>query len=83
LVRRILGGATAGAVAIALTSVAVGVAHPPDPQLSGAIFTTDASGEPVNLNIYDAKEDVTSTAAPASTRPTTLRGSRRARTRSR
>lgn len=58
MVRRILCGATAGAVAIALTSVAVGVAHPPDPQLSGAIFTTDASGEPVNLNIYDAKEDV-------------------------
>ena len=28
------------------------------PPLSGAIFTTDASGVPVNLNIYDAKEDV-------------------------
>ena len=27
-------------------------------QLSGAIFTTDASGVPVNLNIYEAKEDV-------------------------
>lgn len=27
-------------------------------QLSGAIFTTDGSGVPVNLNIYDAKEDV-------------------------
>lgn len=26
--------------------------------ISGAIFTTDASGVPVNLNIYDAKEDV-------------------------
>lgn len=30
----------------------------PPVQLSGAIFTTDASGNPVNLNIYDAKEDV-------------------------
>ena len=31
----------------------------PDPApVSGAIFTTDASGEPVNLNHYAAKEDV-------------------------
>lgn len=30
----------------------------PPVQLSGAIFTTDGSGNPVNLNIYDAKEDV-------------------------
>ncbi|HEU0041237.1 MAG TPA: hypothetical protein VFQ15_02690 [Jiangellaceae bacterium] len=29
-----------------------------DPPLSGAIFTTDSSGVPVNLNHYDAKEDV-------------------------
>jgi hypothetical protein len=33
-------------------------AHPPTTPLSGAIFTTDESGVPVNLNIYDAKEDV-------------------------
>ncbi|WP_454809251.1 hypothetical protein [Paenarthrobacter nitroguajacolicus] len=33
-------------------------APPAGSQLSGAIFTTDSSGEPVNLNIYDAKEDV-------------------------
>lgn len=33
-------------------------AAPPSTQLSGAIFTTDASGNPVNLNIYDSKEDV-------------------------
>lgn len=30
----------------------------PPVQLSGAIFTTDITGAPVNLNIYDAKEDV-------------------------
>lgn len=30
----------------------------PPVQLSGAIFTTDESGNPVNLNIYDSKEDV-------------------------
>ncbi|WP_413249159.1 hypothetical protein [Sinomonas flava] len=28
------------------------------PTISGAIFTTDSSGTPVNLNIYQAKEDV-------------------------
>ncbi|MFL4474634.1 hypothetical protein ACIPVK_11610 [Paeniglutamicibacter sp. MACA_103] len=33
-------------------------APPPGTQLSGAIFTSDSSGVPVNLNIYDAKEDV-------------------------
>ena len=43
--------ATAAAtVATALPASAAG--------LSGAIFTTDASGVPVNLNIYAAKEDV-------------------------
>jgi hypothetical protein len=57
-VRRILSLATLGSVAIALASVAVGVAHPPATPLSGAIFTTDVSGEPVNLNHYAAKEDV-------------------------
>jgi hypothetical protein len=33
-------------------------AAPSGNQLSGAIFTTDATGTPVNLNIYDSKEDV-------------------------
>lgn len=33
-------------------------AAPPTPPLSGAIFTTDETGNPVNLNIYDSKEDV-------------------------
>jgi hypothetical protein len=57
--RRILGVAAAGAVAVVLAaSVATGVAAPPSPPLSGAIFTTDASGVPVNLNIYAAKADV-------------------------
>ena len=31
---------------------------PESPPLSGAIFTTDVTGVPVNLNIYAAKEDV-------------------------
>ena len=58
MLRRVLTTAAAGSVAIALAWVAVGAAHPPATQLSGAIFTTDASGEPVNLNIYAAKQDV-------------------------
>ena len=57
--RRILAVAAVGAVAVVLAaSVATGVASPPSPPLSGAIFTTDVSGVPVNLNIYAAKEDV-------------------------
>jgi hypothetical protein len=57
--RRFLAVATAGSVAVGLASwAAIGVAAPPSPPLSGAIFTTDASGVPVNLNIYAAKEDV-------------------------
>ena len=30
----------------------------PPTSITGAIFTTDSTGTPVNLNIYDAKEDV-------------------------
>jgi hypothetical protein len=48
---------------IALTSVALALVFPATASaqtepLSGAIFTTDVTGVPVNLNIYDAKEDV-------------------------
>jgi hypothetical protein len=51
---------TAAALAPAAVILAAGTATaaPPTTPLSGAIFTTDASGVPVNLNIYDAKEDV-------------------------
>lgn len=41
----------------AALSAAPATAAPPV-QLSGAIFTTDSSGDPVNLNIYDSKESV-------------------------
>jgi len=58
MLRRFLAiGAVASAAAVSV-AVAPGVAHPPTTALSGAIFTTDASGVPVNLNIYAAKEDV-------------------------
>jgi hypothetical protein len=44
--------------AAALLATAPAVAAPPATPLSGAIFTTDGSGVPVNLNIYADKEDV-------------------------
>lgn len=43
-------------------------------QLSGAIFTTDASGVPVNLNIYDAKEDVYLNGGPGINAPDSAAG---------
>jgi hypothetical protein len=45
-------------LAAVLAVVAVAGAAPPTTPLSGAIFTTDETGVPVNLNIYAAKEDV-------------------------
>jgi hypothetical protein len=56
--RRSVVTAAAAVVVGAVVLVAPGSAHHVTPALSGAIFTTDASGNPVNLNIYDAKEDV-------------------------
>jgi hypothetical protein len=41
-----------------LLAVVASAGAAPPVQLSGAIFTTDVTGVPVNLNIYDAKEDV-------------------------
>ncbi|MEV7604281.1 hypothetical protein AB0N65_02440 [Paenarthrobacter sp. NPDC089322] len=53
--------AITGVIAIAtagLLAPPASAAPPAGSQLSGAIFTTDASGEPVNLNIYPTKESV-------------------------
>ena len=58
MLRKLPAIAAAASVALVLASAATGVAHPPATPLSGAIFTTDETGVPVNLNIYDAKEDV-------------------------
>jgi hypothetical protein len=55
MLRRISAAVAGASAVLVLALVATGIAAPP---LSGAIFTTDASGVPVNLNIYDAKEDV-------------------------
>jgi hypothetical protein len=58
MLRRLLAIAAAASVALVLALAATGAAHPPATPLSGAIFTTDVSGEPVNLNHYAAKQDV-------------------------
>jgi hypothetical protein len=58
MLRRSLAVTAATSLAVLVASVAVGVAAPPTTPLSGAIFTTDVTGVPVNLNIYAAKEDV-------------------------
>jgi hypothetical protein len=58
MLRRFLAIAAAAPVAFVLASVAPGVAAPPATPLSGAIFTTDVTGVPVNLNIYAAKDEV-------------------------
>jgi hypothetical protein len=50
--------AAPAALALGAAAAAPASAAPPTTPLSGAIFTTDASGVPVNLNIYEAKEDV-------------------------
>jgi hypothetical protein len=55
--RRAIVMVAAAAAATAVFPALPASAAPPV-QLSGAIFTTDASGVPVNLNIYQAKEDV-------------------------
>jgi hypothetical protein len=53
--RRVLVVAAVTSAAVLIGSGAFAGAASP---ISGAIFTTDASGVPVNLNIYGAKEDV-------------------------
>ena len=53
---RVLAGASLLTATLAV--VAPTAAVPPPVQLSGAIFTTDVSGVPVNLNQYAAKPDV-------------------------
>jgi len=61
-------------IAAALAVVASAAAAPPGPQLSGAIFTTDKTGVPVNLNIYAAKEDVYLNGGPGINAPVDAAG---------
>jgi hypothetical protein len=66
--------AAAVPAALVLAVVAPGLAAPTGSQLSGAIFTTDASGVPVNLNIYAAKEDVYLNGGPGINAPADAAG---------
>jgi len=71
--RRLVAVATAGSIAVVLAiSVATGLAAPPP--VSGAIFTTDVTGVPVNLNIYAAKEDVYLNGGPGINAPDSAAG---------
>ena len=73
--RRFLALAVAGSIAVVLAaSVATGLAAPASPPLSGAIFTTDVTGVPVNLNIYAAKEDVYLNGGPGINAPDSAAG---------
>ncbi|MFE9693976.1 hypothetical protein [Micromonospora sp. NPDC005806] len=58
MLRRTLAIALAVPVAAVLAPGSPANAAPPATPLSGAIFTSDATGVPVNLNIYADKRDV-------------------------
>lgn len=55
MLRRSVSVAAVAAAAVLTIAAPASAAAPP---VTGAIFTTDASGVPVNLNIYAEKEDV-------------------------
>src|SRR5262249_53255525 len=57
------------AVAATMVATVPGALSASAAGLSGAIFTTDASGVPVNLNQYAAKEDVYLTGGPGINAP--------------
>src|SRR3954454_20322418 len=59
----------AGALAVAASAGAA-----PPVQLSGAIFTSDVTGVPVNLNIYAAKQDVYLNGGPGINAPDNAAG---------
>jgi hypothetical protein len=63
----------AAATAAALSTAAPTAAKTGD-QLSGAIFTTDVTGVPVNLNHYQAKEDVYLNGGPGINAPDNAAG---------
>jgi hypothetical protein len=58
-----------------LVSIHPGFAAPPNSPVSGAIFTTDAGGNPVNQNLYDSKEDVYLNGGPRGGAPEMPNGS--------
>jgi hypothetical protein len=74
MLRRFLAVAVAAPLVVALVGVAPALGAPPTTPLSGAIFTTDATGVPVNLNIYAAKEDVYLNGGPGINAPDSAAG---------
>ncbi|MBD8868627.1 hypothetical protein [Nocardioides donggukensis] len=67
-----LVAAVAGAAALTLGGAVS--AAPPDTQLSGALFTTDVTGVPVNLNHYADKRDVYLNGGPGINAPDSAAG---------
>jgi hypothetical protein len=74
--RRMLSLLATAALAAALAAALplTGASAAPATQLSGAIFTTDVSGVPVNLNHYAAKEDVYLNGGPGINAPDSAAG---------
>ena len=71
--RRLLTGAAV--VPLAMIALAPSTyAAPQGGQVSGAIFTTDVTGAPVNLNHYAAKEDVYLNGGPGINAPASAAG---------
>src|SRR5437867_688071 len=62
------------AAAVALIALTLAFSTPVAAQVSGAIFTTDASGATVNGNIYQSKADVYLDGGPPPNAPCTSAG---------
>ncbi len=73
MIRKLVAPLAALAAAVALP-LATASAAPPVLQLSGAIFTSDASGVPVNLNHYAQKQDVYLNGGPGVNAPVDAAG---------
>src|SRR4051812_22328558 len=71
MLRRFVVAAVAASAVVALSAVASPAFGA---EISGAIFTTDVSGNPVNLNIYAAKEDVYLNGGPGINAPDSAAG---------
>jgi hypothetical protein len=74
MIRRAVALAGVVPLVIVLGPTTTSSAAPPGGQLSGAIFTTDVTGAPVNLNHYDAKEDVYLNGGPGINAPDSAAG---------
>src|SRR6266508_2800918 len=72
MLRRTIALSMAVPAALLLATAAPATAAPTP--ISGAIFTTDVTGVPVNLNIYAAKEDVYLNGGPGINAPDSAAG---------